>query len=461
MSSPYEIARQQGYTDDEISGYLSQKDPAFGEKYQKAVQAGYQPQEVFQFYSQSQQPAESVPENINRQILRTGARGAETVLGAPRALGEFLESIVPEKLLKKGAEKVGLKEPVEKGLETVKKFSPYKLFPTSEQVRKNVTNKLFGEALEPKNEWEKKADDVVSDFTALALPFPGSKLKLLKPALLSLGGNIASEVVGHMGGTEKQKTFTKLGVILTGSLINPKGAENLKNSLYKDAAEALPADATVAAKPLENAINELESSLRKGGIAGSDKEALQKIADIRGEMQGAQIPIESLQRLKVKINEAKAGVYKQLEGNKPGIKSAKRNLERVGKSVDDALNLYGKQNPQWEAFYRPANEVHGAIEQSKRARNFIGKQMKKYGHHLILPALGIGHFGGPAAIGSAAAGAGIGAGALVGAEIAARIFKSPTLRKHYFSLVKSALKEDAVATRENLRKLEKELEKED
>jgi len=36
--------------------------------------------------------------------------------------------------------------------------------------------------------------------------------------------------------------------------------------------------------------------------------------------------------------------------------------------------------------------------------------------------------------------------------------KSPTLRKHYFNIVNNALKEDAVAVRENIKKLQEELE---
>ena len=457
MSSPYDVARQAGYSDEEISDYFSKQDPGFSEKYKLATKAGYDPSQVFQYYSQTKKPKESALENINRQVVRTGLRGAETVLGAPRALGEFAESIVPEKLITKGAEKIGLGEPVKKGFEFAKKYAPYKLLPKSSQIRE-FNDFLFGKASKPKNEWEEKADELTSDFAALALPMPGGKLKLLKSGLTALGGNVASEIVGHLGGKEKEKTYAKLGTFLVGSMINPKSAEKLRTDLYKQAEERLPQGSTISSTSLENSINRLEDSLRKGGIAGSDKEALQKIADVRSEMQGAQIPIDSLQKLKIKINEAKAGVYKQLEGNKPGIKSAKRNLDMVGKTVDDALKLYGKTNPEWEAFYRPANEVHGAIEQSKRARNFLERQIKKHGYHLILPALGITHFGGPAALAAPAAAT---VGLVTGGEVLSRIIKSPTLRKHYTKLIESALKENVVATEQNLKKLEKELGKRD
>jgi len=368
--------------------------------------------------------------------------------------------LIPEQLLKKGAEKIGLEEPVEKGLEFVKEHAPYKLFPKSEDV-KQFNKFLFGEKIEPKNAIEARSDELISDFTALALPLPGSQLKLLKPALLAAGGNIASEVVGKLGGGEKEKTYAKLGTFLTGALINPKSAEKLRNTLYEEARSKVPQGATVSSTSLENAINSLESDLRKGGIADSDKVALQKIADIKSEMQGAQIPIDSLDRLKVKINEARAGIYKQLEGNKPGIKSAKRNLEMVSQTVDKALKLYGKQNPEWEALYRPANEVHGAIAESHKVRNNIGRIAKKYGHHAVLP-LFLGHMASAAHTLEGLATTGVlGTAALTGGEIAARVWKSKTLRKLYMNTVNAALKDDAIVIEQNLSKLEKELSKEE
>lgn len=405
---------------------------------------------------------ESTLSNIGRQAGRTGARIVETALGAPRAIGEFAESIVPEKAIKYGAEKVGLGEGVAKGIELVKKYAPYKAFPSSEQIRENVTKRVLGKGSEPKNEWERKADEAVSDFTALALPLPGSQLKVLKPLLLSLGGNIASDIVGRMGGSEKQKTYSKLGTIFLGSLVNPNGAKKLGSELYDQARKALPENATVSSVKLERSLDTLEKELKKGGVAGSDKTALQKIADVRGEMQGAQIPVEALDRAKVKINEARAGLYKELEGNRPGIKSAKRNLDMVKKTVDEALNTYGKQNPEWGTPYKAANEVYGAIAQSQKARDYIVKIAKKYGGHSILPALGIGHVAGPATalktIGAAAVPSIAG---FMAGELGVRIAKSPTLRKHYAGLIKAAIKEDVVATHQNLEKLEKELEKED
>lgn len=461
MSSPYEMAKKNGYSDEEILQYFQKKDPNFQEKYKRSLDAGYKPEEVFAHLGKKdvfaeKNKTENLSQNVGRQIGRTGARVAETVLGAPRAFGDFLQTIVPEKLITKGAEKIGLKEPVQKGFEFAKKFSPHKLFPSSEQIKENVTNYLFNDKLDPKNEWEKKSDELFSDFAALSIPFPGSQLKILKPSLLALGGNIASEVVGRMGGTDKEKTYTKLGTFLLGSIINPRGAEKFKNELYNKARQFLPEDATVSSVPLNKKIQSLEKELLKGGIADSDRPALEKLKDIQGEMQGAQIPVESLGRLKVKINEELAGIYKKLEGNKVGIKSAKRNLERVAGAVDEALTLYGKQNPEWEAYYRPANQVHGSIEQSKRVGRYLSRQYKRWGAPGALALFGI-----ESALGipKSAAIFGGGYGALKSGEIVTRFLKSPHLRKYYTNVVSGALRDDAVAVQQNLDRLEKEVKK--
>jgi hypothetical protein len=456
MSSQYQKAIEAGYSPEEVHVFLEKKHPGFN----KAMEAGYSPEEILDFFASKKQPKESRLANAGRQLGRTGARVAETVLGAPRALGEFGEMLVPEKLLKKGAEKIGLKEPVEKGIEFAKEHAPYKLFPKSEQIR-DINKQLFGKKIEPKNEWEAKADELVSDFAALSIPLPGSQFKLLKPALLALGGNLAKEGIAQVGGTEKQQTYAKLGTILAGSMINPQAAKKLSSSLYEKARNARPLDAKINASKLYDASEKFEKQLLKGDPnAGSKKKSLDLIKDIQKKIKNDEIDIEELEQFKRDINEARSGLYENFKTDKVGRKSAKRNLDEVSKFIDNSLREYGKINPQWESFYRPANEVHGAIAQSHKARNFIGYWSKKLGMHYLLPLIGFGH-GGVAGLGSTLGVGAIGGAGLLGAELGAQLFKSPTLRKHYTNLINSALKEDAIAVKENLKKINKEVKKED
>lgn len=628
MTSSYQRALEAGYSPEEINTYLSKKHP----RYQEALDAGYTPEEITSYLDKKKQPKESLGGKIGRHAGRTGARIAETVLGAPRAFGEFLEGLVPEQALIRGAGKIGLGKQAESLLETTKKIQPYKLFPKSEDIRKNVTQGLFGEKLEPQNKWERKSDELVSDFAALAIPV-GGQFKLLRPAITALGGVLASEGVGALGGSEKQKGYAKLGTILFGSLFHPKAAENLKNQLYSDARKARPADATVPSEKLVKNIDSFEKELLKGDpAAGSKKKSLDLINKIREKInkpskepvfhgtqnefkefdvsndlgyhfskdrntakmfalegeeagrngriieanlniknpikmpdmagwyptqvaewidnqglttfkrQGGQlgdletkvfkqlekyppgsskgekeaneiiknflkkqgydsieyvnkfegkpvesfivfepeqikqksitsiekgkegfpkklgnhIEVEELESFKRDINEARSGLFDEFKTDKIGRKAAKRNLDTVSKFVDQSLYEYGKQNPEWEAFYRPANEVHGAIASSHRVRNSLKRHAKSLGFPAVLAELGLYHGAG---IGPALGVTGATAGALGTGEILSRVMKSPTLRKHYNNLIIGALKDDVVVIRENLKKLNDELNK--
>jgi len=450
MSSAYQKALDSGYSEKEIQQFLAKKNP----KAEEAFKQGYSTKEVSDFLSNKNKGSE-----IGNSVGRSGARIAETVLGAPRAFGEFLESVVPEKALIKGAEKIGLGKGAETLLENTKKYAPYKLLPKSEDIRENVTKHLFGEKLEPKNKWESKADEFISDFAALAIPLPGAQFKLLRPGLLAAGGNIASDIVERMGGGKKEQVYAKLGTILTGSLIHPNSAKKLGNELYAKARESRPENASVNANNLIKKADGLEKQLLKGDPQiGSKKKSIELLNKLRTKVQNKEIPVEELEEFKRNINEARSGLYDEFKSDKVGRKAAKRNLDSVSKIVDDSLKEYGKVNPEWEAFYRPANEVHGAIAQSQRVSKWLQRNIKSVGATTLLSELGLLHFvGAPAAL---AAGKGIGAGfgALKGSELIARIMKSPTLRKHYFNIVNNALKEDAVAVRENIKKLQEELE---
>ena len=47
MTTPYEQAKELGYTDEQINEYFSKKDPEFSKKYEKATELGYKPEEIY------------------------------------------------------------------------------------------------------------------------------------------------------------------------------------------------------------------------------------------------------------------------------------------------------------------------------------------------------------------------------------------------------------------------------
>lgn len=446
---------------DPFSAYRPKKENPVQQK-QEDPFASFRPK--FQDEEPEPESEQELKEGLLGGALRQGGRSlariSETAIGAPRAFGEFLEGLVPEKTLIKGAEKIGLGKGAETLIGATKKYAPYKLLPKSEQVR-DFNKFLFGKKVEPQNEWEKKSDDLVSDFAALALPLPGSKLKFIKPAVLALGGNVASDIVGRMGGTDKEKTYTKLGTILLGSLVNPGGAKKFGDELYAKARSARPADAKISAKNLKKKVTDFRNELMKGDPDAAYKsKSFNLLKNLESKIKNKDITIEELEKFKVDINTARSGLYDEFKGNKPGRKLAKSKLDGVSKIVDESLTEYGKKNPQWEAYYRPANEAHGAIAQSNKARNYIARNIGKISPHITAGLFGMGE-GATKTLTNLGTSATIATTGIESAALLSRIYKSPTLRKYYYGVIQNALKEDAVAMRENLRKLEETLQKED
>lgn len=88
MSSPYQTAQKQGYSDEEILGYLSQH-PEYSPKIQKSKEQGYSDEEIKSFLStytpQNKSPLKPEPKQ-ERSLLEKGARiGGQIALGAAEA----------------------------------------------------------------------------------------------------------------------------------------------------------------------------------------------------------------------------------------------------------------------------------------------------------------------------------------------------------------------------------------
>ena len=467
MTSPYQMALDQGMSEEEIRGYFSKKVPDFDSKYKLAKEKGLDDSEIYDYLASKQKPTESkvstsklpTAEQIGeptRHAGRLAARGLETLIGMPKALGELGEKIqeAPLNLLEKGAEKIGLGEGFKNLRGLTEKYNPRKLLPSSEDVR-NVEKKLFGETFEPKNKLEALGDEIFSDFVALSSG--KGNVSKLRPLYISLGSNLAGEASEKLGATPKQKGLIKMGATFVGSMINPKSAENLKKEYYALADKALPTDAAIKSTNIhQNSKNVLKDFNTGFPDAPSKKEAIKLIKSIISKSKNKDFPINELKEYKKDINELSKKFYKEFKGDETALKKAKFNLDKVRKVLDDGLEEYGQTNKKWFQNYKIANEVHGAISQSKQTKNFIKKVGKKYGLYGALSLLGLGHFGG---VGKYAKILGIsglvGAGGIEAGEILAKAMKSPAIRKMYGNLLKNGIKENATLVNRNLIALEK------
>jgi len=458
-----------------------------------------------EFQSQEKEPG--LVSEVGRHTGRSAARIAETALGMPgdilqavTGLGKggygylkdalFGETPEPEEVMDVEAapveeespkrvfglfknEKPSLAENIaglfgkEEAQERLKGFREKGLegtvLPTSEDFR-NITKAITGDYLDPRGEGEEFADEVVSDVTALAVPL-GGEFKLLKPALVGLGANIAKEGAKALGVGEKGQFYTKMGTMFLGTMLRKPGTVNkIPQELYKKSKALLPKEAEVSAKGLSNQLSNLKTQLKKGGSAPYKQAALTKIDEIKKVIKNGNIRVDELTEFKKSINDI--GQSKKIweEGLTIGKKS-KGVLKRVAGVVDDGIEQYGKQNPKFLDVYRKANESYAAIAQGNDSLRFIKSKLVQ--HKSVAGVAGgyalLGAMFNPGAAATAAAGAAGTLGALYAGykpyQIASRMMKSPELRKYYFGILNSAIKEDSAAFSRNFNKLDDELKK--
>jgi hypothetical protein len=282
---------------------------------------------------------------------------------------------------------------------------------------------------------------------------PGKGLpKLIRAGIGTVGAQLAEE----LGLSEGVQTAIETGSLLTPSSL--KGAQKYVSSLYNQA-ESLAANAKIPAKNLVNQTRSFISNLSRGGPAASKNPAMNQAKSIIDKVKKGQIDVKELTEFKKTINEARGALYSDQALDKNGRKMAKKNLDDISKVVDNALDEYGKINPEWNEIYRSANEAHGAIANSKRVSNFISRTIKQNPHTSGAALAGtlIGHTLSPKTLAVTAGGY----GAIKAGEIIARIVKSKTLRKYYTDMIRQASQENVAGFLSKLKKLSENLEKED
>lgn len=412
------------------------------------------PQSETDFFDIPYQPPPQKPgffKEAERHIQRSISRAGEAVLGTP---GNLLQ--LPEKAVKYIGEKLtGQKSTgFDEAMKIAKHLLPGGNLPSTEQVREQ-TAKISEGKLEPQNKAEEISDELVSDFASLAIPTKG-KIPFLRALGLAVGTNLAGEGAEFLGASEEGKTATKVGSMFLLSAINPNGAKKYGDKLFKEAEAAIPKGATIPAANISASANKLKAELKKGGTAPYKTSALTKVNEIQNKIKKGRIAVDELAQFKIDINKARSSLYADVALDKGGRALAKRNLDSAARVVDDALKEYGKVNPTWEQLYRPANEVYGAIAQSKKVSNAIGRLIKQNPHtagSILAGELFLAPKSVPFVIG--------GAGLLKTGELIARISKSKTLQKYYGEVVKAALKDDATTMIKYLNKLDAGLKKEE
>lgn len=178
---------------------------------------------------------ESLPSKFVRNIARTGARAAESALGLP---GTIEQALIAGGELARGGIRKGLG-----ALGVPEEYLPYQkpmegVLPTPESIRKKITKPLGGEYLKPQSDYEKLADEFVSDLVPLLLPIKG-KVPFNRGILAAGGGIAAKKGAEHVGATPGQAELAKIGGSLLGSIAGAPRLNKIRNTMYENAAKEL------------------------------------------------------------------------------------------------------------------------------------------------------------------------------------------------------------------------------
>lgn len=412
------------------------------------------PDTAFNWDEFSPEKNETIPEESKlksgvRQGLGLAARAGENAIGG---YGNLLEAA------NKGINQIQKLRPYAKKInpfvseEIPEPEKPKFNLPTTEKLR-GFTQKLTGDYLEPQTEGESKRQEIAEDVGSFSTPGIGL-FKIPTRIGLSIGSNLLADQ-GEKFGISRGNT--KLATTFLWALKQGKTAKEVGNNLYKEADALLPPNATVKATSLTKNINELKNNLLKSAKpAPSEKAILDEINAINKIVdKSGNINIGRLQSTLRSMNERSSAAYYDAVSKgvprKEAIR-AKRLYGNLNHEINDTLAKYQSQNPEWYKTFKDAQEVHGVIAQSNKAREWIKKNATKglVAETLLYPIIGA-----KAGIGASLAGI----GAAESGRLMYQISKSPILRDHYAKALYAASKENANLFINEMKKIDKELKK--
>lgn len=367
-----------------------------------------------------------------RRVLQ---RGAETVLGLPGDIVQFITSLagpVPEEE----------KEQMDSGRKLW--GSVLESIPTSSDIRARSAE--VNPELEPKSELEGIADEFVEDVTALSIPV-GGRVPFMKSIGTAFAGNLAKSGAKALNLSEGSQDLTKMGIMMfSGMFGKGRGLESYKNNLFKSARNSVN-EGDVAKYNLKRMQN-LRRDLMKGSMNDAKRPTLKILNEMEKKIKDGVIPVDESIQFDIDLGRAirESGSDKQ----------AKRNLLNLHSINNEALAEYGKTNPTFNESYKEANKIFQGLATSTAAKDFIKKNANLKNLSYSSALLGIT----PGALGMKMAGIGALGSGIYAAEVAKRIASNPALRRYYQNVLTASLNENKTQLMRNLSGLERVAKKE-
>lgn len=411
------------------------------------------------------------------------ARSLEAGLGAPeetkRGVGTLLDMIVgggteyitgkkhpklreflKDPLSSLGKHRATIEE-IERGSLSPGESSVFEKFPTSEEIRQDITKPaskaITGEEnyLEPKNEAEKFAQEFSQDILRLSLPGSGAQSWAQRIGL-SFAGNSAKEIANQLGYDPSTQELAKFGALGVLSLAQLGNAPRFAREFFNDTKSLMPRGVRFNTQPLQNELAKIKNSQwYKGHPTPSTKAAREMISSIEKRIKTGTLSVQDGMTLRENINELanNLGAFK-VSGTSYGPHVA--NLNEVRSALIKGMEqTVGKQYPSWWKQYQDANTAFAITQRSGALGNFIAHNYAKpllsdagkvlFGNALAKGAAGVAQLG--------IAGASIATGAKA-ITLANRIYQSPTLRRYYADVVQQAARGNVAAMTSALEKFD-------
>jgi hypothetical protein len=384
------------------------------------------------------QTEEETERNIDRAKARSFAQIGETVLGAPGDIANFFLGLFgKEQNILPGSSK--LKEYAEKG------------------------SKGY---LKANTDFEKGADEFLSDVTSMSLPGTGP-YKFVKNIGVPIVGTMVKEGLKYNNASEKAQAYGKVGSMVTLDLLSRRfggGVKEYAGSLFKKADQSMPKGVSFDASKLSKSLDDLEKTFKMGGSRPTTKKALEKVLEIKNEIKNNKIDGKNLSAYRPSINEAieEMGGF-SIDVPRKLKPQAIHNLNKVKGEVIKTLEDYGKKfNPEYLKNSQNANEAWAAYSKSNKIANFIQKKIGYSPKSKAVQALfSLSPYATAGAIGAlslpTAAGAGIALTGYQAFKVLERIRTSKVLSKYYQNVLKEASVGNIALTEKNLKALDENL----
>jgi len=403
--------------------------------------------------------SESLPQNAIRQISRTGARGAESILGIPGDVKNLIQNI-PGGI----ASLLGIDEQkISKANEAVKALSPFKGLKTGGEL-KELTTQVTGDYLKPKNSIEEFSDQVTEFVAPLLVPMKGAgALEKGKKIFSTLAKATGSTAIGNyvQGLTEREGAgnTAQIGSYVLMSLMNPKSMNKYISNLYKEVENSFPAEGKKLGMVKTGNYRDRLIDFRKEisqslSPSDSQKTIINKIDSLLGKLPEEVNP-KRIWETKKSIN-TDITKLERAAANSSERKLLQNYNKKLSAITKETLKQHGKVNPKlWKAI-EAADDAYSTKAQTEWMAKQIQKTLNPSEVPFLAKALPFLFKSGVATAVKS-----VGAPLYYTARFAARYKKSPALRKYYNQIFKGASIGNAKIVRNSAEKMNEELSKED